>query len=96
MIYLILALIIAICIIVIYFNFKALKKEKKKSKDLEEKNRVIRRNLAILKDNSTAIHEIKQQKTKIDMKIKEAKTDEEVNNVLCDILDFNNSRVQDD
>ena len=96
MIYIILFAILAALIVALYFAFQLYRKEKKLRLEAEYHNEFLRGNIRILQDNVEAVKEIKEVKTGIDKKIKEAQTDEEVNNIISSIIDANNNRVLND
>jgi len=91
--YIILFAILIILLIALYFAFKLYNKEKKERLKAEVTADKLRENIRILQDHVSAVKEIKKQRKKIDVKIKEAQTDEEVDNIILDIISANNSRV---
>lgn len=91
--YLILFIILVILLIALYFAFKLYNKEKKERLKAEATSDKLRENIRILQDNVSAVKEIKKKKTGIDKKIKEAQTNEEVDNIILDIIKSNNDRV---
>ena len=93
MTYIILFIILIAAIIALIYASKLYQKEKKHRLKAEQMVRTLNRNIRILKDHEKAIQEIKKYKTGIDIMIKEAKTDEEVDSIIADILKSNNDRV---
>ena len=73
--------------------FQLYKKERKQRLQVETNLRIVKNNIKILQDYGKAIQEIKKNKSGIDKLIKEAKTDEDVFNVITDIIKSNNDRV---
>ena len=95
MIYTILFIILIILIIALIFATRLYRKEKKERLRVEQRVNTLKMNIRILKNHTKAIKEIKKKKTDIDIKIKEAQTDEEVDSIIADILKSNNDRVSD-
>ena len=95
MIYTILLIILLVLIIALIFATRLYRQEKKQRLQAENRITLLQKNIRILKNHSRAIKEIKKKKTDIDIKIKEAQTDEEVDNIIADILKSNNDRVSD-
>lgn len=93
MIYTILLIILIVLIVALFFATRLYKKEKKGRLDAEKHNEFLRSNIRVLQDHTEAVTEIKKEKTGIDKQIKEAVTDEEVDNIIRSILESNNSRV---
>ncbi len=93
MIYTILFIILLVLIIALIISFRMYKQEKKQRLQAEQKIGTLKKNIRILKNHTKAIKEIKKKKTDIDIQIKEAQTDEEVDNIIADILKSNNDRV---
>ena len=81
---------------VIYALIRDRKAQKKEIQEL--KNEVIsaRENVKQLTDFIRNSDKIRKEEKEIAEKIKEAKTDEEVHNIINDIIALNNSRVQND
>ena len=79
---------------VIYALIRDIKAQKKEIQEL--KNEVIsaRENVKQLTDFIRNSDKIRKEEKQIAEKIKEAKTDEEVHNIINDIIALNNSRVQ--
>jgi len=95
MIYTILFIILLILIIALIIAFKMYRTENKQRLQADNRITLLKKNIRILKNHSKAIKEIKKKKTDIDIKIKEAQTDEEVDIIIADILKSNNDRVSD-
>ena len=81
---------------VIYALIKDRKAQKKEIQEL--KNEVISasENVKQLTDFIRNSDKIRKEEKEIAEKIKEAKTDEEVHNIINDIIALNNNRVQND
>ncbi len=69
------------------------KKERKQRLQSETNLKIAEKNIKILQDYAKAIVEIKEKRTGIDMQIKEAKSDEDVFNVISTIIRSNNDRM---
>ena len=81
---------------IIYILAKDKKANKKEIDQLKGRLEIVSKNLYNMKNYITQILAIKSDtQTNID-KIKEAKTDEEVFNILADIISANNNRVHND
>lgn len=89
------AAIIVIMIGIIYVLFKDKKAKKKEIEQLKDKLTSANENLYSMKIYIEKILAIKRDTQTTVEKIKEAKTDEEVINILADIISANNNRVQD-
>ena len=81
---------------IIYVLFKDKKSKKKEIEQLKNKLESANDNLCAMKDYIEKILAIKRDTQTTVEKIKEAKTDEEVINILADIISDNNDRVQND
>lgn len=81
---------------VIYALIRDRKAQKKEIQEL--KNEVIsaRENVKQLSEYIKNSDKIRKEEKEIAEKIKEAKTDEEVHNIINDIIALNNNRVQND
>ena len=87
--------IIVICGAVIYSLIKMLQKNKKKIQSLNNELNSARENVRQLSEYIKNSDKIRKEEKEIAEKIKEAKTDEEVHNIINDIIALNNNRVQD-
>ena len=81
---------------IIYILFKDKKAKKKEIEQLKDKLESANENLYAMKNYIEKILAIKTDTQTNVEKIKEAKTDEEVINILADIISANNNRVQND
>lgn len=81
---------------VIYVLCKDKKSQKKEIEQLKDKLEIANKNLYDMKNYIEKILAIKSDTQTNIEKIKEAKTDEEVLNILADIISANNNRVQND
>ena len=93
-IFLVLVSVILVCFIVILNRRNKTIKDELATmiKVIEEKEK----NLAVLVDHSQADLKIKKTIKKIKNKIREAKSDQEVNEVIECIIDLNNSKLHND
>lgn len=88
--------IIVICGAVIYVLIKDRIKQKKEIQELKNEINSARENVKQLTDFIRNSDKIRKEEKQIAEKIKEAKTDEEVHNIINDIIALNNNRVQND
>ena len=88
--------IIAIMGGVIYALIRDCKKQKQEIKELQNELNSARENVKQLSDFIRNSDKIRKEEKQIAEKIKEAKTDEEVHNIINDIIALNNNRVQND
>jgi len=86
--------IIVICGAVIYALIKDRTKQKKEIQELKNEINSARENVKQLTDFIRNSDKIRREEKEIAEKIKEAKTDEEVYNIIANIIDDNNNRVQ--
>ena len=93
---LVLVAIIIMCGAVIYALIKMVQKNKKEIQSLNNELNSARENVKQLSDFIRNSDKIRKEEKEIAEKIKEAKTDEEVHNIINDIIALNNSRVQND
>ena len=80
---------------VIYALIKDRKAQKKEIQELKNEIISARENVRQLSEYIKNSDKIRKEEKEIAEKIKEAKTDEEVHNIINDIIALNNSRVQD-
>lgn len=95
-IFMVMAAIIVTMIGIIYVLSKDKKTKKKEIEQLKNQLESANENLCAMKDYIEKILAIKRDTQTTVEKIKEAKTDEEVLNILADIIAANNNRVQND
>ena len=81
---------------VIYALIRDRKAQKKEIQELKNEINSARENVKQLSDFIRNSDKIRKEEKEIAEKIKEAKTDEEVHNIINDIIALNNSRVQND
>ena len=81
---------------VIYALIRDRKAQKKEMQELKNEIISARENVKQLSDFIKKSDKIRKEEKEIAEKIKEAKTDEEVHNIINDIIALNNSRVQND
>lgn len=91
--YLILFIILIVLIVALWFAHRLYRKEKKLRLEAERHNEFLRKNMRVLQDHTKAVTEIKKNRIGIDKKIKEARTNEEVDSIILDIIKSNNDRV---
>lgn len=88
--------IIVICGAVIYALIRDKKRLKKENQNLENLLNSARENVKQLSDYILNSDKIRKEEKEIAKKIKDAKTDEEVQDVINSIIALNNNRVQND
>jgi biopolymer transport protein ExbB/TolQ len=81
---------------VIYALIRDRKAQKKEIQELKNEIISARENVKQLTDFIRNSDKIRKEEKEIAEKIKEAKTDEEVHNIINDIIALNNNRVQND
>lgn len=86
--------IIVMCGAVIYILIKAHIKQKKEIQELKNEINSARENVKQLSEFIRNSDKIRKEEKEIAEKIKEAKTDAEVHEIIADIIALNNSRVQ--
>ena len=84
------------CGAVIYSLIKMLQKNKKEIQSLNNELNSARENVKQLSEYIKNSDKIRKEEKEIAEKIKEAKTDEEVHNIINSIIALNNARVQND
>ena len=84
------------CGAVIYILIKDRIKQKKEIQELNNEINSARENVKQLSDFIRNSDKIRKEEKQIAEKIKEAKTDEEVHEIINDIIALNNDRVQND
>ena len=81
---------------VIYALIRDRKAQKKEIQELKNEINSARENVKQLSEYIKNSDKIRKEEKEIAEKIKEAKTDEEVHNIINDIIALNNARVQND
>ena len=81
---------------IIYALIRDRKAQKKEIQELKNEINSARENVKQLTDFIRNSDKIRKEEKQIAEKIKEAKTDEEVHNIINDIIALNNSRVQNE
>ena len=81
---------------VIYALARDIKKLKDENKQLNCKLYTARNNVEQLTNYIKSADRVRKEEKKIAEEIKDAKTDEEVHNIISNIISLNNSRVQND
>ena len=87
------ALVIVLCLVV-YILSKNLKAKKKELSETQARLESARVNIEQLSEYIDKLMKIKSDEKSISQKIKDAKNDEEVFNIIADIIADNNNRVQ--
>ena len=90
-----LIIIIVALIAILIGTINAAINQKKKSKDLEGIIELNNKTIAYLYQNAKDIAEINADKDKKQEDLSNAKTDEEIADVITDIINTNNNRVRD-
>ena len=88
-----------ILLISVFFNVIFVKSIQKKNHIIAQKNATIERasqNMKHLVDYQDIIQNIEKDHKEVYNQIKEASTDEEVNNIIRNLIDINNKHVQND
>lgn len=91
--------IIVLCVIaletaILVFSIKHNNAQKKENERLKNELEKQKKNVAILARYVEDLTEVKNDKDKVLQRIQEAKTDEEFNTIIGDIIARNNERVQ--
>ena len=81
---------------IIYALIRDRKAQKKEIQELKNEINSARENVRQLSEYIKNSDKIRKEEKEIAEKIKEAKTDEEVHNIINSIIALNNSRVQND
>ena len=81
---------------IIYALIRERKAQKKEIQELKNEINSARENVKQLTDFIRNSDKIRKEEKQIAEKIKEAKTDEEVHNIINSIIALNNARVQND
>ena len=81
---------------IIYVLIKDKSRQKKEIQELKNEINSAMENVKQLTDFIRNSDKIRKEEKQIAEKIKEAKTDEEVHNIINDIIALNNNRVQND
>jgi len=92
-------ILIALFILSLLVNYFLLKSTKKKNGIIERQNEAIEKasqNMKHLVDYNDVVQNISKNHQEVYTKIKEAKTDEEVNDIIHNLITINNSHVHDD
>ena len=88
--------IILLLFIVVIITLKIIFKQNKDKKALEEKLKSEQDNILYLYKHAEEIAEIEKDRSKTDREIGEAKSDEEVLDIINSVIAVNNGRVRDD
>ena len=85
---------ILILLVILFFCAKIGAEKNKKLAELESEKAEQKQNILALIDHIEHLSKIVADKDETSQKIQGAKTDEEVESIISDIIAFNNSRVQ--
>jgi len=88
------AAVIAILILVLVIIFKAMNSLKKENKRLEGELKSAKTNIAYLYRNAEEVAKIEKDEKKVSEEINNAKSDEEIFNIVNTVIAANNSRVR--
>lgn len=88
------AIAFAVILLLLFFALKYIVSEKNKNKKLQEELEAQQKNLISLYKHAEEIAAIEKDKSKTDQKIEEAKSDEEVLDIINTIVSINNNRVR--
>lgn len=83
--------LIAVC----YLCIKAVISGRKEIRRLKLNAENLSKNIELLKEHAEKLEELKDSGSETKNRIRKAKNEEEVNNILSDIVSGNNKRVQD-
>ena len=89
----ILSLIILCLVLAFFITIRVLKKQSDENKKLREENEKQQKNIIYLYQHAQEIAAIEKDRKETDRDIQEAKTDEEVLNIINTIVTINNTRV---
>ena len=90
----ILSLIVLCLILALFLTIKVLKKQSDENRSLKEENESQQKNIIYLYQHAQEIAAIEKDRKETDRDIQEAKTDEEILDIINTIVAVNNSRVQ--
>lgn len=79
---------------IVYVQGQNLKKRKQENQDLKKQIEQLKKNVAFLVRHAQEMAQIEKEKEKIFQRIEEARTDEEIADIVSIIIDSNNQRVQ--
>ena len=79
---------------IVYAQGQNLKKRKQENQDLIKQIELLKKNVAFLVRHAQEMAQIEKEKEKTFQRIEEARTDEEIADIVSIIIDSNNQRVQ--
>jgi Tfp pilus assembly protein PilN len=88
--------LLAVCVTlcgIIYVQHKQLNEEKKANQFLEDHIEKLQNNIAFLVKHAQEMAQIEKEKEKTFQRIEEARTDEEISDIVSAIVSLNNQRV---
>ena len=92
--YLIMGLIILVLLVLVIIFIKCLISSSKKNKELKKKLQARNENIKQLLTHSEQLVTINQNKTDVYKQLAEAKSDEEINQIIANLISFNNNKLQ--
>lgn len=91
---LVMSIVILVLLLAVFILGVALKSARKQKKELSDTVEKQKSNINSLVQYASKISEIKNGKSDTEKKIQEAKSDEEISDIVAGIVSVNNSRVQ--
>ena len=88
------AIAFAVVLLLLFYAVKYIVSERNKNKKLQEELEAQQKNLINLYKHAEEIAAIEKDKSKTDQNIEEAKSDEEILDIINTILSINNNRVR--
>jgi len=92
--YLIMGLIILVLLVLVIIFIKCLISSSKKNKELKKKLQARNENIKQLLIHSEQLVTISQKKTDVYKQLAEAKSDEEINKIIANLISSNNNKLQ--
>lgn len=92
--YLIMGLIILVLLVLVIIFIKCLISSSKKNKELKKQLQARNENIKQLLIHSEQLVTINQNKTDIYKQLAEAKSDEEINKIIANLISSNNNKLQ--
>lgn len=92
----IIIVLLAVCVTlfgIIYVQHKQLNEENKTNQILEDQIKKLQNNIAFLVKHAKEMAQIEKEKEKTFQRIEEARTDEEISDIVSAIVSLNNQRV---
>jgi predicted Holliday junction resolvase-like endonuclease len=92
--YLIMGLIILVLLVLVIIFIKCLISSSKKNKELKKQLQARNENIKQLLIHSEQLVTINQKKTDVYKQLAEAKSDEEINKIIANLISSNNNKLQ--